>query len=62
MGENKLLEHKCEKEGLRIKFKYTARNMPQQNGQVERSFATLYGKMRAMMNAAGMTQTQKEKY
>ena len=61
-GENKTLEEECKKEGLGITFEYTARNTPQQNGQVERSFATLYGKIRSMLRAAGMTQTEKERY
>ena len=61
-GENKTLEYECRKEGLGITFEYTARNTPQQNGQVERSFATLYGKVRAMLSATGMTQAEKERY
>ena len=60
-GENKLLEKQCRKEGLGITFEYTARNTPQQNGQVERSFATLYSKIRAMLRAANMTKKEKEK-
>ena len=49
-GENEKLEKACEREGLNIKFEYTARNTPQQNGRVERKFATLYGRVRAMLN------------
>jgi transposase InsO family protein len=36
-----------------IKFEYTAPNTPQQNGKIERKFATLYGKIRSILNAAG---------
>jgi transposase InsO family protein len=36
-----------------IKFEYTAPNTPQQNGKIERKFATLYGKIRSVLNAAG---------
>jgi Reverse transcriptase (RNA-dependent DNA polymerase) len=37
----------------RIKFELTAPNTPQQNGKVERKFATLYGKVRSLLDAAG---------
>ena len=33
-----------------IKFEFTAPNTPQQNGKAERKFATLKGRIRAMMN------------
>jgi hypothetical protein len=36
-----------------IKFKYTAPNTPQQNGKIEHKFATLYEKIRSVLNAAG---------
>ena len=39
-------------EGLRIDFEYSAPDTPQQNGRVERKFATLYGRVRSMLNAA----------
>ena len=42
-GENKMAEELCKKEGLNVLFEYTAPNIPQQNGKVERKFATLYG-------------------
>ena len=35
-----------------IHFKFTARNTPQQNGVVERAFATLYGHIHANNNHA----------
>ena len=50
-GENRALEAACKQEGLGIKFEFTAPNTPEQNGRVERKFATLYGRMRAMMSA-----------
>ena len=37
---------------LSAKFEFTAPNSPQQNGRIERKFATLNGKCRAMLNAA----------
>jgi hypothetical protein len=37
---------------LSAKFEFTPPNSPQQNGRIERKFATLNGKCRAMLNAA----------
>jgi transposase InsO family protein len=37
---------------MHFKFEYTAPGTPQQNGKIERKFATLYGMNRAMLNAA----------
>jgi len=51
-GENTSFEEQCKKEGLGITFEYSAPGTPQQNGVVERAFATLYGRVRAMMNHA----------
>lgn len=61
-GENKAFEKECLKQGLNITFEYTSRNTPQQNGQVERAFATLYGKMRAMLKSAEFSETEKERF
>jgi hypothetical protein len=36
-----------------IKFEYTTPDAPQQNGKFERKFATLYGKIQSVLNAAG---------
>ena len=38
-----------------IKFEYTSPGSPQQNGKCERKFATLYGKVRSMLNGARLT-------
>jgi hypothetical protein len=40
---------------VNIKFEYTTPDSPQQNGKIERKFATLHGKMRAMLNEAQFT-------
>jgi hypothetical protein len=40
----------------KITFELTAPNTPQQNGKLERKFATLYGKVCSMLNAAGFSQ------
>ena len=45
----------CKKVYPKISFEFTAPNTPQQNGKVERAFATLYGRVRSMMNGAGLT-------
>ena len=50
-GENRALEAACKQEGMGTKFEFTAPNTPEHNGRVERKFATLYGRMRAMMSA-----------
>jgi hypothetical protein len=39
-----------------INFEYTAPNTPQQNGLIERKFATLYGKIRALTTASQLPQ------
>ena len=45
--------------GLGIVFKYTAPGTPQQNGVVEREFATMLGKTRAIMNGAGFDEKKR---
>ncbi len=55
-GENVSFEKACLAEGLGIQFEYTAAGTPQFNGRVERTFLTLYGRVRSMMNAAKMPQ------
>jgi hypothetical protein len=57
-GENKSFkvlidQHKTYK----IKFEFTAPGTPEQNGKIERMFATLYGKTRSILNAARLTET-----
>jgi transposase InsO family protein len=38
-----------------IKFEFTAPGTPQQNGNMERAFATLFGKKRSRLNLARIT-------
>jgi len=52
-GENQAFEKECIERELGIVFEYTAPGTPQQNGVVERAFATMLGKTRAIMNGAG---------
>ena len=58
-GENTSLEKAAQEQGLGITFEYSAPGTPQQNGIVERAFATLMGRARAMMNQAGFTKTKR---
>ena len=60
-GENRSLQPALEGEGMNVTFEFTARETPQQNGKVERAFATLYGRMRAMMAAAKWDDAMKHK-
>ena len=53
-GENVKFKKLAEEEGLGVQFEFTAPYTPQQNGSVERSFATSFGRIRAMMNFAGL--------
>ena len=53
-GENKAFEEEVIDHGMKICFEYTAVNTPQQNGRVERKFATIYGRVRSMLTAAGI--------
>ena len=60
-GENKKLEGKCNADGLGIVFEYTPTGTPQQNVYVERTFPTILGRARAMMNFAGLTTRKRKK-
>ena len=58
-GENRSFEKSLGEFG--INFEYTGRETPQQNGKVERAFATLFGRMQSMMIAAGMNDDERRK-
>ena len=51
-GEKFSLQKECEKEMMDIKFEFTGPGSPQYNGRVERKLATLYGKVRTILNEA----------
>ena len=59
-GENTKLSERIKKEELNINIEFTSPNTPQFNGQVERSFATLWGRVRAMLNGAGFEEDVRE--
>ena len=59
-GENLAFQKTAESKGLHLIFEFTAPNTPQQNGIVERAFATLYNRGRAMLTADGLKYSLKE--
>ena len=57
-GENRNFKEDVNKYiTYQIQFEFTAPKTPQQNGTIERKFATLYGKVRSLLNTAGLTST-----
>ena len=60
-GENKKMEESCDRLGLGTRFEYTAVGTPQQNGRIERNFATLHGRVRPMMIDAGIKEDLRQK-
>jgi hypothetical protein len=57
-GENKDLKNKCDQSTdlHDVEFEFTARDLPQFNGRIERKFATLQAHVRSMLNAAKLMQ------
>ena len=51
-----------EKQNLKVKVEFTAPHTPEQNGKVKRSFATLLGKTRAMLNGGAFPEDMRENY
>ena len=55
-GENRSLQELVRQDhNLNVKFEFTAPYTPQQNGEIQRKSATLYGRIRAMLNWARLT-------
>ena len=54
-SEHTIFQQKTIDAGLHITFEFTAPHTPQQNGIVERKFATLWGRVRAMHIRAGFS-------
>ena len=53
-GENKALFEECQSKGYGINFEFSGPRTPQRNGKVERKFQTFFGRIRAMLNSAGL--------
>ena len=60
-GENKQFEKWVEKSSFNVDFEFIGANTPQHNGVVERGFATLTGRLRAMMKQAELSEELKYK-
>ena len=57
-GENTTLEQATKDARMGITSEYSAPGTPQQNAVVERTFATLMGRVQAMMNLAGFSESK----
>jgi hypothetical protein len=55
------LNPRIEAQGLSVKLEFTNPETPEQNGQVERNFATLWRRVRAILNRSGVPQELREK-
>jgi len=44
-----------------LQIEFTAPGTPRQNGKVEKSFARLYGKVRAMLNGAKVDEIRRQR-
>jgi hypothetical protein len=53
-GENMTMKNDPEIKSFGIEFEFPGPRTPQRNGKVERKFLTLYGRIRAMLNGAGL--------
>lgn len=53
-GENQSLEKQCQVDNTGIEFEYTPRRTTQNNAVVERKFQTLFNRLRATLNRAGI--------
>jgi hypothetical protein len=53
-GEHITMKNDPEIKSFGIKFEFSGTRTPQRNGKVERKFQTLYGRIRAILNVAGI--------
>ena len=60
-GENKKMEEMYIDQDLEVKFEYTVVGTTQQNGRVQRKFATLYGRISSMMIDADVEEELRQK-
>jgi hypothetical protein len=54
-GENVSMKSDQDIKSFGVKFGFSGPITPQRNGKVERKFQTLYGRIRSMLNGAGLT-------
>ena len=52
--ENYSLKKETERKGMSVKYEFTARGTPQQNGKLERKLRTIWGRTVAMLNSANI--------
>jgi hypothetical protein len=60
-GENMTMKNDPEIKSFGIKFEFSGPRTPQRNEKVEKKFQTLYGRIRAMLNGAGLEGELKDK-
>ena len=60
-GENKKLRDAFKRRFPGVKIEFTARGTPQQNGSVERAIATIWNRVRAMLDGASLQGGKREK-
>ena len=60
-GENKKLRDAIKRRFPEINIEFTARGTPQQNGRVERAIATIWNRVRAMLDGAGLHGEKRDK-
>ena len=53
-GENKSMKDDHRIKSFGVKFEFSGPRTPQRNGKVERKFQTFYGRIRSMLNGAGL--------
>jgi hypothetical protein len=54
LGENKALFDECRSKEYNVSFEFSGPQTLQHNGKVERKFQTFFGRIRAMLNSAGV--------
>jgi hypothetical protein len=52
-GENESLRKALIREGINVHMEFTAPQTPKEDRKVERAFATLWGRTKAMLNSTG---------
>jgi hypothetical protein len=59
--ENITMKDDLEVKTFGVKFEFSDPRTPHRNGKVERKFQTLYGRIRSMLNEAGIQGQLREK-